>query len=68
MGETLALIVSIPVIVTFGEIVPQAISVKYGISIVAPCIFVLYIMFVLAFPVAFPFAAILDLILGQELA
>ena len=64
MGETLALIVSIPIIVVFGEIVPQAISVKYGIAIVGPCLPVLYLMYVLAFPVAFPFAAFLDFIMG----
>jgi metal transporter CNNM len=54
------------VVVIFGEVIPQAICVKYGLQIgafMAPC--VLGLMWILA-PVAWPTAKLLDYLLGEH--
>lgn len=51
-------------IVIFGEIIPQAVSVRYGLSIGAACApLVLGLMYLLA-PIAWPIAKLLDYVLG----
>ncbi|KAI9805939.1 MAG: hypothetical protein M1825_000553 [Sarcosagium campestre] len=61
-----AVLSSTVLIVIFGEIIPQAICVRYGMSIgalMAP--FVLVLMYILA-PVAWPTAKLLDYLLGED--
>ncbi|KAK0197747.1 hypothetical protein F5146DRAFT_1016550 [Armillaria mellea] len=49
-----------------GEIIPQSLSVHYGLAIGAACTpFVLVLMYVFA-PVAWPIAKLLDLVLGAN--
>lgn len=53
-------------VVIFGEVIPQSICVRYGLSIgsfMAPC--VLCLMWVMA-PVAWPTAKLLDKLLGED--
>ncbi|KAJ3993822.1 DUF21-domain-containing protein [Lentinula boryana] len=51
---------------SIGEIIPQAVCVRYGLSIGAKCVpFVLALMWILA-PVAYPIAKILDHALGTN--
>lgn len=61
-----AVVASTASIVIFGEIIPQSISVRYGLqvgSMFAP--FVLVLMYVM-YPVAYPCALLLDHILGED--
>ncbi|KAI9796352.1 MAG: hypothetical protein M1833_006357 [Piccolia ochrophora] len=61
-----AVLSSTVLIVIFGEIIPQAICVRYGMQIgawMSPCVLVL--MYILA-PVAWPTAKLLDYILGED--
>ncbi|KAJ7464222.1 hypothetical protein B0H11DRAFT_1734286 [Mycena galericulata] len=64
-GGIAAVALSTTAIVIFG-IIPQAVSVRYGLSIGAACApFVLGLMYLLA-PVAWPIAKLLDLVLGAN--
>ncbi|ESK93502.1 hypothetical protein Moror_1654 [Moniliophthora roreri MCA 2997] len=62
-GGVAAIAISTTAIVIFG-IIPQAISVRYGLAIGAACAdFVLGLMWIMA-PIAYPIARLLDHILG----
>ena len=61
-----AVVTSTAAIVVFGEIIPQSISVRYGLqvgSLFAP--FVLMLMY-LMYPLAYPIALLLDHLLGED--
>lgn len=61
-----AIVSSTVAIVIFGEIIPQSVSVRYGLSVgawFAP--FVLALMYIM-YPVAYPVAMLLDWILGED--
>ncbi|KAF8310843.1 DUF21-domain-containing protein [Clavulina sp. PMI_390] len=61
-----AVIISTVMIVIFGEIIPQALSTRYGLQIGAKCSgFVLGLMYLFA-PIAWPIAKLLDLVLGHD--
>ncbi|KAJ7676547.1 hypothetical protein DFH06DRAFT_1168454 [Mycena polygramma] len=65
-GGFAAVALSTAAIVIFGEIIPQALSVRYGLSIGAACApFVLALMYLFA-PVAWPIARLLDMVLGTH--
>ncbi|KAJ7041638.1 hypothetical protein C8F04DRAFT_1079556 [Mycena alexandri] len=52
--------------VAIGQIIPQAVSVRYGLSIGAACApFVLFLMYLFS-PVAYPIAKLLDWVLGAN--
>lgn len=61
-----AVVASTAAIVVFGEIIPQSISVRYGLqvgSMFAP--FVLILMYIM-YPIAYPIAMLLDYLLGED--
>ncbi|KAF5312205.1 hypothetical protein D9619_003720 [Psilocybe cf. subviscida] len=64
-GGVAAIAISTAAIVVFG-IIPQAISVRYGLAVGATCApFVLGMMYLFA-PVAWPIAKLLDYVLGAD--
>lgn len=65
-GGLYAVIASTTMIVIFGEIIPQAVSVRYGLSIGAKCAPVVLAMMYLFAPVAYPIAKLLDYVLGAN--
>jgi len=65
-GGIAAVVISTVMIVIFGEVIPQAVSVRYGLTIGASCApFVLTLMYIMA-PIAWPIAKLLDYVLGAN--
>ncbi|KAF7331375.1 hypothetical protein MKEN_00015300 [Mycena kentingensis (nom. inval.)] len=65
-GGVAAIALSTTAIVIFGEVIPQALSVRYGLAIGAAFApIVLALMYIFA-PIAYPIARLLDLLLGAD--
>ena len=62
-----AVVLSTGLIVIFGEIVPQATISRYALVVGAKTAWIVYIFRFLLFPICFPIATTLDLILGEEM-
>lgn len=65
-GGVAAIVISTAAIVIFGEVIPQAVSVRYGLSIGATCAPLVLGMMYLFAPIAWPVAKLLDWILGAN--
>lgn len=65
VGPLVAVLLSVTLILMFGEILPQAICTRYGMTVgatLAPFVRVLLILF---WPVAYPISKVLDWMLGE---
>ncbi|WRT68376.1 uncharacterized protein IL334_005352 [Kwoniella shivajii] len=65
-GGLYAVIVSTTMIVIFGEIIPQAVCVRYGLAIGGACATMVWGFMILFSPIAWPTAKLLDYILGTD--
>ncbi|KAH8984674.1 hypothetical protein EDB92DRAFT_1469023 [Lactarius akahatsu] len=65
-GGFAAIVISTTMIVVFGEIIPQAVSVRHGLSIGARCVPVVLILMYFFAPIAWPIAKLLDYVLGKS--
>ncbi|WWD02555.1 hypothetical protein V865_000595 [Kwoniella europaea PYCC6329] len=65
-GGLYAVIVSTTMIVIFGEIIPQAVCVRYGLAIGGACAPMVWCFMILFAPIAWPTAKLLDYILGTD--
>ncbi|KZV36463.1 hypothetical protein F511_15968 [Dorcoceras hygrometricum] len=61
-----AILISVTLILAFGEIIPQAICSQYGLSIGARLSVLVRFLVMIVFPLAYPISKLLDLLLGKR--
>ena len=62
----LAMLITTALIVIFGEIIPQAASVRYGLIIGAKTVWLVRFFMFILYPLVWPLAKALDKVLGEE--
>ncbi|TVU48547.1 hypothetical protein EJB05_08188 [Eragrostis curvula] len=63
--SVVAILISVTLILAFGEIMPQAICTRYGLSVGAMAAPVVRVLLIVFFPVAYPISKLLDRLLGK---
>ncbi|KAI8089592.1 uncharacterized protein BX664DRAFT_333417 [Halteromyces radiatus] len=64
-GGWQAILISTALIVIFGEIIPQSICVRHGLSIGAKCSTLVLILMYIMYPIGYPTSLLLDHFLGK---
>ncbi|VAI80285.1 unnamed protein product [Triticum turgidum subsp. durum] len=67
-NPVLAIILSVTFVLAFGEVIPQAICTRYGLAVGASFVWLVRIVMVIAYPIAYPIGKLLDFALGHESA
>ncbi|KAI3843829.1 hypothetical protein MKW92_034710 [Papaver armeniacum] len=62
----LAIVLSVTFVLAFGEVIPQAICTRYGLAVGANFVWLVRILMIVCYPVAYPIGKILDLVLGHN--
>ncbi|KAJ9084461.1 hypothetical protein DSO57_1024142 [Entomophthora muscae] len=65
-GGVYAVLISTGLILVFGEIIPQAFCARHGLRIGALFAWPVRVLIWIMFPVAYPFATLLDFLLGEN--
>ncbi|KAK9143851.1 hypothetical protein Syun_013251 [Stephania yunnanensis] len=60
-----AILISVTLILAFGEIIPQAVCSRYGLSLGAKMAMVVRLLLLVFFPITYPISKVLDLVLGK---
>ncbi|GMY07320.1 DUF21 domain-containing protein At5g52790 [Fagus crenata] len=60
-----AILISVTLILAFGEIIPQALCSRYGLSIGAKLSFPVRLLVLVLFPLSYPISKLLDWLLGE---
>lgn len=64
--EWIAIIVSVTLVLFFGEVIPQAVCTRYGLAIGANLFWLVWGLIIITFPVSWPISKILDAIIGSS--
>ncbi|KAL5713742.1 DUF21 domain-containing protein [Ranunculus cassubicifolius] len=65
-NPVLAIVLSVTFVLAFGEVIPQAICTRYGLAVGANFVWLVRILMIVCFPIAYPIGKVLDLVLGHN--
>ncbi|XVE77756.1 hypothetical protein DITRI_Ditri13aG0088100 [Diplodiscus trichospermus] len=60
-----AVLLSVTFVLAFGEIIPQAICSRYGLAVGANFVWLVRILMIICYPIAYPIGKVLDVVLGH---
>ncbi|KAM7527159.1 hypothetical protein LguiB_030569 [Lonicera macranthoides] len=61
-----AVLLSVTFVLVFGEIIPQAICTRYGLAVGSNFVWLVRILMVICYPIAYPIGKVLDAVLGHN--
>ncbi|GAV77199.1 DUF21 domain-containing protein [Cephalotus follicularis] len=65
-NQYIAIILSVTFVLAFGEVIPQAICTRYGLAVGANFVWLVRILMIICYPIAYPIGKILDWVLGHN--
>ncbi|KAG0608736.1 hypothetical protein M758_8G128200 [Ceratodon purpureus] len=66
LNEFVAVLLSVTLVLAFGEVIPQAVCSKHGLAIGANLIWLVKILMIVCWPVSYPVGKMLDHLLGHN--
>ncbi|KAF8401634.1 hypothetical protein HHK36_012580 [Tetracentron sinense] len=61
-----AIVLSVTFVLAFGEVIPQAICTRYGLAVGANFVWLVRILMIICYPIAYPIGKVLDCVLGHN--
>ncbi|KAF7852312.1 hypothetical protein BT93_L4605 [Corymbia citriodora subsp. variegata] len=65
-NQYVAIILSVTFVLAFGEVIPQAICTRYGLAVGANFVWLVRILMIICYPIAYPVGKVLDWVLGHN--
>ncbi|KAL9240778.1 hypothetical protein vseg_014958 [Gypsophila vaccaria] len=65
-NESVAIILSVTLVLAFGEVIPQAICTRYGLAVGANFVWLVRALMILSYPISYPIGKVLDCLLGHS--
>ncbi|KAI4342775.1 hypothetical protein MLD38_027359 [Melastoma candidum] len=65
-NQYVAIILSVTFVLAFGEVIPQAICTRYGLTVGASLLWVVRFLMIVCYPIAYPIGKVLDYVLGHH--
>ncbi|XP_021757126.1 DUF21 domain-containing protein At4g14240-like [Chenopodium quinoa] len=66
VNQFLAIVLSVTFVLFFGEVIPQAICTRYGLAVGANFVWLVRILMIICYPIAYPIGKVLDYLLGHN--
>ncbi|KAK8635941.1 hypothetical protein V6N13_004653 [Hibiscus sabdariffa] len=60
-----AVLLSVTFVLAFGEIIPQALCSRYGLAIGANFVWLVRVLMIICYPIAYPIGKVLDAVIGH---
>ncbi|GAB2221412.1 hypothetical protein Droror1_Dr00012588 [Drosera rotundifolia] len=65
-NQYVAIVLSVTFVLAFGEVIPQSICTRYGLAVGANFVWLVRILMIVCYPIAYPIGKVLDCLLGHH--